>query len=779
MTFAHPFLAAAAVACVAIPIIIHILMRRRRRPVMWAAMRFLLEAYRQNRRRMRLEQLLLLAARCLLIALAGLAIARPLMGKAGVFGGRGTVTLYLLVDNGLASAAMDEGGHAALERHKARASGLLDQLDAAAGDRAALVALGGPAQALVVPPSSSAAGVRDQIAALTPTDSPTDIAGGFAIVRSALEGEARAAPGGRVVVAVLSDFLTGSADTEKKLAELSGADQSARTLVVMASPPAPKGSPNVAIIAAEPVSPVIVAPKREAGEAARPEPVRVELRRVGPAVGEAAATTVRLFVQGDPQSKAAPTPVGQTVVNWAPGQPEATAFASVDVAGAARNGASGSVVLTATIDNDAVAGDNTYRRPIEVRQSLRVGIVAPRRSGAARPGLQQFDPADWFRLALSPADPAAAHAEPDFDVVDIEPSALDAGRLAGLDAAIVLRPDLLPDGSWKRLRAFADSGGLIIVCPPPQATVHLWADGMVRDLGLPWTVAREAKSLGDGGVGLAAEPGAAVGRDLLALLQPEMADLVKPVRVFKVLPVEAAAGAPGAMLKLTDGTPFLIAAHPAAHEGTEGQSRGLVVVLASAMASDWTDLPAKPLMVALAHEVVKQGVGEARAGRMELAGMTPEVPGHGVELRALGETQPAMVKAVGGRTDQPLRRAGLWRSVDETGATRGLLAVNADPSGSRMDPQPESAIAAWLGKAAGVEVQWLEDSGPRAAEAGNGGAGAIRSLVSQGDDSGRLVLPLLVAALVLALLELGMARWFSHAVIRGGAGSAAGAGGAA
>ena len=56
MTFLHAGLAAAAVGAVAIPILIHLLMRRRRRPVMWGAMRFLLEAYRRQRRRLMVER---------------------------------------------------------------------------------------------------------------------------------------------------------------------------------------------------------------------------------------------------------------------------------------------------------------------------------------------------------------------------------------------------------------------------------------------------------------------------------------------------------------------------------------------------------------------------------------------------------------------------------------------------------------------------------------------------------------------------------------------------
>ena len=109
MIFLHPILAGAAIAGVSIPILIHLLMRRRRKPVMWAAMRFLMEAYKQQRRRLRLEQLLLLAARCLVIALAGLAIARPMLGRAGILGGRGSITLYLLIDNGLASSVSPPG----------------------------------------------------------------------------------------------------------------------------------------------------------------------------------------------------------------------------------------------------------------------------------------------------------------------------------------------------------------------------------------------------------------------------------------------------------------------------------------------------------------------------------------------------------------------------------------------------------------------------------------------------------------------------------------------
>jgi hypothetical protein len=66
---------AVGAGAVAVPIIIHLLNRRRFKIVTWAAMRFLLAAQKQNSRRLRIEQLLLLLVRCLLVALLIFAMA--------------------------------------------------------------------------------------------------------------------------------------------------------------------------------------------------------------------------------------------------------------------------------------------------------------------------------------------------------------------------------------------------------------------------------------------------------------------------------------------------------------------------------------------------------------------------------------------------------------------------------------------------------------------------------------------------------------------------------
>ena len=79
MPFLHPAIAWSALGLAAIPIIIHLLNRRRLRRLDWAAMEFLLAALKRTRRRVRIEQLILLLVRILLMILLALFIARPML----------------------------------------------------------------------------------------------------------------------------------------------------------------------------------------------------------------------------------------------------------------------------------------------------------------------------------------------------------------------------------------------------------------------------------------------------------------------------------------------------------------------------------------------------------------------------------------------------------------------------------------------------------------------------------------------------------------------------
>src|SRR5246127_210171 len=76
-----------------VPIILHLLNKRKYREMPWAAMRFLLAAIRKNSRRIRIEQWILLAVRTLLIIFVVLAMAKPFLeglGALPVLAGRRT-----------------------------------------------------------------------------------------------------------------------------------------------------------------------------------------------------------------------------------------------------------------------------------------------------------------------------------------------------------------------------------------------------------------------------------------------------------------------------------------------------------------------------------------------------------------------------------------------------------------------------------------------------------------------------------------------------------------
>src|SRR3954453_2472452 len=74
--FLHPWFAVAGAALISAPIIIHLINRMRFKRIRWAAMEFLLKAQKRNRRRLIIEQLLLLALRSLLVGLTGLLVLR-------------------------------------------------------------------------------------------------------------------------------------------------------------------------------------------------------------------------------------------------------------------------------------------------------------------------------------------------------------------------------------------------------------------------------------------------------------------------------------------------------------------------------------------------------------------------------------------------------------------------------------------------------------------------------------------------------------------------------
>lgn len=99
--FLNPWFMVAGGILVSAPIIIHLINRMRFRRIRWAAMEFLLKSQKRNRRRLIIEQLILLALRCFLVLLLGFLVARFIgLSWAFVTGPQSTIHV-LVIDNTL------------------------------------------------------------------------------------------------------------------------------------------------------------------------------------------------------------------------------------------------------------------------------------------------------------------------------------------------------------------------------------------------------------------------------------------------------------------------------------------------------------------------------------------------------------------------------------------------------------------------------------------------------------------------------------------------------
>jgi len=85
----------------AIPVIVHLLNRRRHRTVQWAAMSFLLKATRESRGKKKLKHIIILTARTLALVGLVLAVAQPLIGGLMGWGGSKLDTVVLVLDRSL------------------------------------------------------------------------------------------------------------------------------------------------------------------------------------------------------------------------------------------------------------------------------------------------------------------------------------------------------------------------------------------------------------------------------------------------------------------------------------------------------------------------------------------------------------------------------------------------------------------------------------------------------------------------------------------------------
>ena len=417
MGFVTPLLLGGA-ALVALPIVLHLVMRREAQQLQFPALRFVQQRRSLNQHRLRLRHLLLLALRCGIIALLAFALARPTLRGSSAPGKQDApVATALVFDNSLRMQYEHEN-RSRLEQAKDLAAWLLEQLPA--DSPVTIVDRGGRQRGQDM--DRTAAELRVERLDASATVRPMEDA-----LRDAtrwLEDK----PDYRGEIYVFTDMSSEAwpADTVaefgKRIDELRGT--------------------NVYLIdvgVREPRN-MRLGPLRLSSERLAPGGLlrlETELSTAGEsnAVGEA---VVELYV-GD--GAAAPDKRGQQSVALSRERPAPVEFS---LSGLELGTHQGFVRVAAS---DALPTDDVRYFTVDVRPPSKILLLG-----------ETAEDALFLREALAPTA-AVGLVQPKFACDVAQYGRIDEIALADFAAVGLVDPPPLPDATWKALADFADQGG--------------------------------------------------------------------------------------------------------------------------------------------------------------------------------------------------------------------------------------------------------------------------------------------------------------------------------
>lgn len=402
------------------PVLIHLWMRQRYRTVRWGAMAYLLAAVRQNARRRRIEQWVLLALRTTILLLAALAWADPVWTRLPMRGGEATFasTHYVLVLDASYSMAAKRDGATRFDEARAKAGELVRS--ARQGDGFTLVLLSQPPKTVIGEPTFDREVVLAELQGLSIQDVGADLPATWSEVERILQRTASShARLERQKVVVFSDLgrttwrAVESADFQQGLRR---AAERAELLV------ADVGRDDVANLAV----------------------TRVELR--DPLVVIGRETTVEV----DVRSFASQQMPRKSVELYVDGQPAGVREIDVPAAGRAtvtfspRFETSGDHTLEARLSDDDLDVDNSRWLVVPVRERIRV-LCVEGRTGEAR----------FVALALAPESAGRSRV----DVETAAETALAERDLSQYDVVVLCNVARFDGAEAAALRRFTNGGG--------------------------------------------------------------------------------------------------------------------------------------------------------------------------------------------------------------------------------------------------------------------------------------------------------------------------------
>lgn len=647
-----------ALSLVSIPIIIHLLQRRRFQVVHWGAMEFLRLSQRNRSRRLMIEQLILLLIRCLIIALVVLAVCRPIMRMGGIpiAGQRGQVHAVIILDNSYSMGYRPPGSQSETVYSRALKR-TLDLLDRGLhqGDAVSVVLASDPPRALIRKPSLDLKSARQLISKIPLSDGGTNYGKAARLALDILNDSHFV---NREVYLVSDNQITGWQGKGKDQPAWEALAKLARLVML----PIRDGvAPNVAVEWVQTAR----------GLATARAPARIQARIVNRGPQPVRDLLVNLDVDGGIQGAA-------QRVDIEPGQGTVVAFNQIF-------DRPGVHACTIKLGEDRLPADDVGYLALRVRQNVRILIV----NGKPDPSTPQKDGGFFLQLALSPPASATSNEPTPLDPKVIAGSGFGNENVRNYDVVTLSDVSNLNEGDRRLLAEFVQNGGGALIFLGDRSNASLYN----RDLldGHPsllparvGAISTEKTSLDPASMDhpalqrfRGAQDVAVNTSEFTKYFQLTPNDKDKSVRV---------------MARFANGQPAMV---------EKRFGLGKVVLVASGATTEWNTLPVHAVFLPLVHQLVaylatgtdgtRNGlVGEPLVKPLPLAEANRKITiagpnGDRTTVKPSVDERGAVV------TLENPQQAGFYRLAVEQG-TPDVFAVNRDTSESDLASLNEAGV---------------------------------------------------------------------------------------
>ncbi len=654
MSFLTPILLAGGAAFL-IPLIIHLLNRRRIVTIPWGAMHLLHEVLKQKKSRMQIEQWLLLLIRIAIPIVLALCLARPVLNALRQLPGFGKSSLIVLLDDSFSMRAPSSTGSTAIEQARADLTRVLESLPR--GSDAQVLRIGGRPRPLQGSPATTLDLLASELTDVSAAQGPVSLQDSL---QAALAAAQKAVNTGKEIL-IVSDFqksdweplLTGA--SLPAIASWRSEEEASRPALTLYQIPA-QLSENLAIAAAD-LSAQLVAP------------------------GQTVALKLRLQNHGQRPWQDVPVHLE------ADGARLRSARISIPPAGEASLyfthafDTLGDHALTVRLEGDSFTDDNVFHSVLQVRDQLPVVLIEGSPGSSALAGSL-----DFLNLALTPHRGAAIPNLRDLIVTrTVEAKRLKESDLAGARVAVVGGLQRPIGSLFQILRRFAENGGGVLLLPAESADPAQWQRELGQEAAFwPATVTSQAHIEN---IDFPARlQSARFTHPALIYFNDPRAGRLPDGEIQHWWKLEPQGQDARVIASLDRAVPLLV---------ERPLGRGLAIQSAIPFRPGWSNLPLQPWFVPLAQRLTAWLATQDTESSAYLVGSAPVLAldasqtqqslvltdpfGEKQDLNATGETL----------TLPPLMQAGLWQwqpagsSFNDPKSTR-RIAVNLDPAESDL-----------------------------------------------------------------------------------------------